>query len=212
MLPSLLFTLSQLQPRLYITPDSANTGLGDVLTHTVTLTEPIISVTGSPFVTLKLTSRDARVTIAPTEITWDDTDQFTPKPFVITVSSRDLGPAYDDVVVAHLESNSELFQGFVPALTVNLQTSQPPYSPPPPTTPPPPLLPSPNHPPIAPSSPPLQLTEPGWAALRTLAPVILFMLLAGVAFFMWTSHSSTMSSKYPKRIGTEQAPPSASGA
>ena len=36
-------------------------------------------------------------------------------------------------------------------------------------------------------------------------------LLAGMAFFMWTSHSSTMSSKYPKRIGTEQAPPSASG-
>jgi hypothetical protein len=208
-LASFLLALAQLEPRLYIDPNTVFTGAGDVLTHTVTLTEPIITadVNDSPYVTLQLTSTDTRLTLNPTALTWTPDDWTTSKTFTTTVSSTELGPEASNVVNTYTESNSELYQGFQPLFEVLIQTSQPPISPPPPSTPPPPRVPAPSHPPIEPSAPPLKLIEPGWSALQNLWPVILFMLLALFAFFAWAGHSSAFSSKYPKRLGSGEGPP-----
>ena len=81
--------------------------------YTVMLDEPIISATGTAYLTINLTNTDPRLTLSTTTISYSASDWFTQKNFTVTVANDPSRHMQNIVPITFLaNSNSEYYSGF----------------------------------------------------------------------------------------------------
>lgn len=98
---------------------------------TITLDEPIISDSGTPYVTLNFTSSDSSATnITPSTLNFTSSDWYVPQQITIDAPNNDVYGSSEDVTVSTVaESNSEYYSGFTLDIPVTVDYLSPPLAP-----------------------------------------------------------------------------------
>lgn len=108
--------------RVSLSPTPINLTEGQSQVVTVTLTEPIIAMSGTPFVTLVITATNPeRITSSVSSVTWSATQWMQPRSFTLTASDDLLvNGDVNDAIEVSVEANSEFYANFAPSFLVNV--------------------------------------------------------------------------------------------
>ena len=121
------FTLSHLPvtasaPRISISPTSVTLPEnGGSQLFSVSLSEPIIAMSGDPNVVVTLTSSESSVTVSPSTITFLHDQWYVPQSFTVTTLGLEIANPYDAVTIGlSAASGAEYYNGYTSSIPITL--------------------------------------------------------------------------------------------